>query len=265
SRAVDKGLVSSDKAARCRAAIQSSTAWQGFGEVDLVIEAAVEDLDVKKKIFRELQAKTRNQIILATNTSSLRVSDLRSEVHHPERLAGLHFFNPVHKMPLVEIISTDSTSQRTQQLLRDWTVRIGKTPVLVHDGPGFVVNRILMPYLDEATRLVAEGISIDQVDQTMRRFGMPMGPLELLDQVGLDIAAHVADAMRPLVKDRLPPSDAFRRLVERGWLGQKSGMGFYRYRGKAKKPNPEATDVVTAASPHSPGDLAQSLPLAVRI
>jgi 3-hydroxyacyl-CoA dehydrogenase/enoyl-CoA hydratase/3-hydroxybutyryl-CoA epimerase len=264
SKAVEKNLVSSQKAVECRAFIRGSTAWEGFEGVDLVIEAALEDLAIKKRIFRELAAKTGRATILATNTSSLLVSDLRGAANNPERLAGLHFFNPVHKMPLVEVVSTDSTSEHTLQLLRDWTIRIGKTPVLVHDGPGFVVNRILMPYLDEATRLVAEGIPINQVDNTMRRFGMPMGPLELLDQVGLDVAAHVAEAMRPLVKDRFPGNDVFRRLVERGWLGQKSGVGFYRYRGKAKNTNPEAADVVVAAAPREPGGVAESLPMAVR-
>jgi 3-hydroxyacyl-CoA dehydrogenase/enoyl-CoA hydratase/3-hydroxybutyryl-CoA epimerase len=265
SQAVEKQLVSLHKAEQCRSSIRGSTAWQGFGDVDLVIEAAVEDLSIKKRIFRDLQSKTSRTTILATNTSSLLVSALRGEVNNPERLAGVHFFNPVHKMPLVEVVSTDSTNERTLQLLRDWTIRIGKTPVLVHDGAGFVVNRILMPYLDEATRLVAEGIPINQVDETMRRFGMPMGPLELLDQVGLDVAAHVADAMRPVVKDRFPGNDVFRRLVERGWLGQKSGVGFYRYRGKAKKANPDAADAVVAAAPREPGGVAESLPMAVRI
>jgi 3-hydroxyacyl-CoA dehydrogenase/enoyl-CoA hydratase/3-hydroxybutyryl-CoA epimerase len=265
SKAVKKQLVSAQKAEQCRTSIRGSTVWQGFDDVDLVIEAAVEDLPVKKRIFRDLQAKTASTTILATNTSSLLVSDLRSEVSNSKRLAGLHFFNPVHKMPLVEVVSTHTTDDRTMQLLRDWTIRIGKIPVLVHDGPGFVVNRILMPYLDEATRLVAEGIPINQIDHTMRRFGMPMGPLELLDQVGLDVAAHVADAMRPVVKDRFPGNDTFRRLVERGWLGQKSGMGFYRYRGKAKKVNPNAADAVVAAAPHEPGGVSESLPMAVRI
>jgi 3-hydroxyacyl-CoA dehydrogenase/enoyl-CoA hydratase/3-hydroxybutyryl-CoA epimerase len=121
--------------------------------------------------------------------------------------------------------------------LTRWAAALGKTPVLVQDSPGFVVNRILMPYLNEAVLLLAEGMKMEPIDQVMRRFGMPMGPLELLDQVGLDVAAHIARSIQPALGDRYPPNALFEQITQRGWLGQKSGVGFYRYHGKRKRVN----------------------------
>jgi 3-hydroxyacyl-CoA dehydrogenase/enoyl-CoA hydratase/3-hydroxybutyryl-CoA epimerase len=265
AKAAEKGLVSAQAAQKLSASIRGSTTWEGFGDVDLVVEAAVEELGIKKRIFKELAQRTRPATILATNTSSLLVSALKGEVGHPARLAGLHFFNPVHKMPLVEVVSADTTDAQTVGLLKQWTVELGKIPVPVRDGPGFVVNRILMPYLDEATRLVAEGNPVEQIDHIMRRFGMPMGPLEVLDQVGLDVAAHVAGAMSPVVQSRFPPNEAFRQFVERGWLGQKSGVGFYRYRGKKKKVNHDVHGLFKAAGSSDEGDISASLPASVRM
>jgi 3-hydroxyacyl-CoA dehydrogenase/enoyl-CoA hydratase/3-hydroxybutyryl-CoA epimerase len=139
---------------------------------------------------------------------------------------------------------------------------MGKTPVIVKDSPGFVVNRILMPYLDEAVRLVGEGIPTERVDHTMKRFGMPMGPLELLDQIGLDVAAHVAASMGPTMKARFPPNAIFGEMLERGWLGLKSSVGFYRYRGKAKKPHAAVVALLRGAA----GDgLTAALPAAAQM
>jgi 3-hydroxyacyl-CoA dehydrogenase / enoyl-CoA hydratase / 3-hydroxybutyryl-CoA epimerase len=168
------------------------------------------------------------------------VHDLQEGMSHPERMAGLHFFNPVHKMPLVEVVRTPVTQENVVALLTRWSAAVGKTPVIVGDSPGFVVNRILMPYLNEAGMLVAEGMPIEKIDQVMRRFGMPMGPLELLDQVGLDIAAHVAKSIGPAFGERLKPHPALERMCQAGWLGQKSGLGFYRYPGKKKTVHAEA-------------------------
>src|SRR5262249_13941717 len=150
-------------------------------------------------------------------------------------VAGLHFFNPVHKMPLVELIHAPQTDERTRALLTQWAVGLGKTPVAVKDSPGFVVNRILMPYVYEAVLLAADGLAVPQVDQVMRRFGMPMGPLQLLDQVGIDVAAHVARAVQPVFGDRFPANPVLERMKDRGWLGQKTGVGFYRYRRNRKR------------------------------
>jgi 3-hydroxyacyl-CoA dehydrogenase/enoyl-CoA hydratase/3-hydroxybutyryl-CoA epimerase len=165
------------------------------------------------------------------------VEGIQEGMRYPQRIAGIHFFNPVHKMLLVEVVRAPATDQTTLERARQWVADLGKTPVIIKDSPGFVVNRILMPYLDEAARLITEGMAIERVDQTMRRFGMPMGPLELLDQIGLDVAAHVAKSMPPEVANRFPANPVFQKMFERGWLGQKKGSGFYVYKGKKKEPH----------------------------
>ncbi|HEV3260008.1 MAG TPA: 3-hydroxyacyl-CoA dehydrogenase NAD-binding domain-containing protein [Gemmataceae bacterium] len=256
-KAVERGVLSGEVAGEKLAGVGRTTSWEGFADVDLVIEAVVEELDKKRAIFGELSRRTRPDAILATNTSSLSVRDLQEGVQHPERVAGLHFFNPVHKMPLVEVVRAPGTAESVIAALTQWATAVGKTPVVVGDSPGYVVNRILVPYLNEAGILVAEGMPVEQVDRAMRRFGMPMGPLELLDQVGLDVAAHIARTMRPLFGDRLTPHPALEQMCQWGWLGQKSGSGFYHYHGKKKVVNKEALarlrgDVKTEA-PASPG------------
>jgi 3-hydroxyacyl-CoA dehydrogenase/enoyl-CoA hydratase/3-hydroxybutyryl-CoA epimerase len=236
-KALERRLITEEELRRKLSAVHGTVDWQGFSDVDLVVEAAIEDLAAKQAIFRELEKHTRAGTILATNTSSLPVARLADGLKHPERVASLHFFNPVHKMPLVEVARTPATDERTVATLAQWAVGLGKTPVVVKDSPGFVVNRILVPYLNEAVLLVAEGLPIEQVDRVMVRFGMPMGPLELLDQVGLDVAAHIARALQPAFAGRFPDNPAYEQMTNRGWLGQKNGVGFYRYAGKKKRAN----------------------------
>jgi 3-hydroxyacyl-CoA dehydrogenase/enoyl-CoA hydratase/3-hydroxybutyryl-CoA epimerase len=249
NQAAQRGVLSADEARRKLAALGKTTTWEGFGEVDLVVEAVVEDLGVKQSVFRELERRTRPDAILASNTSSLTIEPLQQGLAHPERVAAVHFFNPVHKMPLVEVAQTPATDRHVTARLTRWAAALGKTPVVVADSPGFLVNRILMPYLNEAVQLVTEGMPVSAVDAVMRRFGMPMGPLELLDQVGLDVAAHIAGAMRPLVGDRFPENAALEQMCRRGWHGQKSGAGFYRYEGRKKKVHEEALAVLRPSSP----------------
>ncbi len=205
-KAVANRVLSSEAAQQHLAGIRQTTKWEGVEEADLVVEAVLEEMELKRKVFRELERRTRPSTILATNTSSLSVSRLQDELEHRERVAGLHFFNPVHKMPLVEVVRAPGTSGPTAAALAQWAVALGKTPVIVKDSPGFVVNRILMPYLLEAVVLAAQGVPIELADKTMRRFGMRMGPFELLDQVGLDIAAHAGQALRPVFGSRLQAS-----------------------------------------------------------
>jgi 3-hydroxyacyl-CoA dehydrogenase/enoyl-CoA hydratase/3-hydroxybutyryl-CoA epimerase len=264
-KAVERGILTRDEASRKLSAVRGRTNWQGFDEVDLVIEAAVEELDAKRGVFRELDSRTRPNAVLATNTSSLSVAALQEGLAHPERVAGLHFFNPVHKMPLVEIARTPRTNEHTVAVLSRFAITLGKTPVIVKDSPGFVVNRILMPYLNEAVLLVGEGLTIPRVDAVMTRFGMPLGPLELLDQVGLDVAAHVARAIQPALGDRFPPNPAFELMRQRSWLGQKSGVGFYRHRGKKLRANELAQNALRAAHEDSSSAWTESLPLSVRL
>jgi 3-hydroxyacyl-CoA dehydrogenase/enoyl-CoA hydratase/3-hydroxybutyryl-CoA epimerase len=265
-KAVQRKLVSRAEADRTFVALRRTTGWDGFADADLVVEAVIEDLALKRALFRDLEGHTRPDTLLATNTSSLQVAQLQEGLQHPERVAGLHFFNPVHRMPLVEVVRAPTTEEAANRALVRWAVELGKTPVTVKDGPGFVVNRILMPYLDEAVRLVAEGLPIKRIDQVMRRFGMPMGPLELLDQVGLDVAAHIARAFGESARRGSPDpaATAFGQMVERGWLGQKNRRGFYRYRGKSKRPNGAAVRLLRAGAPAA-DDLLEGMPLSVRL
>jgi 3-hydroxyacyl-CoA dehydrogenase/enoyl-CoA hydratase/3-hydroxybutyryl-CoA epimerase len=235
AKASERGVLDPEEAARRRSAVKGTTTWEGFDAVDLVVEAAVEDLEIKRGLFRELEGRTRPDAVLATNTSSLLVQSLQEGLKDPARVAGLHFFNPVHKMPLVEVARTPANEDRAVALLARWAAALGKTPVVVQDSPGFVVNRVLMPYLNEAVLLVGEGMKVAGLDRLMRRFGMPMGPLELLDQVGLDVAAHVVESMGPSLAGRFGANPAFARMRERGWLGVKSRRGFYEYGGKKPK------------------------------
>jgi 3-hydroxyacyl-CoA dehydrogenase/enoyl-CoA hydratase/3-hydroxybutyryl-CoA epimerase len=244
NKAVERGVLTAEESQRRLNSIHGTTAWKGFSDVDLVVEAVIEDLQAKRAVFREMEKEAPPSAILATNTSSLSVRQLQEVLKHPGRVAGLHFFNPVHKMPLVEVVQAPATTDETVAALVRWAIQLGKTPIVVRDSPGFVVNRVLMPYLNEAVLLAREGMSIARIDQAMRRFGMPMGPLELIDQVGLDVAAHIARSMEPLFGDRFPPPDAFQRMQDRGWLGQKSGIGFYRYQGKKKRVNEGAVAIL---------------------
>lgn len=211
----------------------------GVSRADFAMEAVIEDLDVKRKVFAELEVRMRPDAVLATNTSSLSVTELATGLEHPERFCGFHFFNPVHRMPLVEVVRGERTSDATLVTAVAFARRLGKTPVVVHDAPGFVVNRILMPYLREAITLLEEGYPVAEVDGAMRRFGMPMGPFEVLDEVGLDVAHKVAGVLGRAFPERMQDAPALETLIAAGRLGKKSGRGFYRHRGRRREPEPE--------------------------
>lgn len=209
--------------------------------VELVIEAAVETLDIKKKIFHDLDQRTPPDAILATNTSALPISEIAAATSRPDKVIGIHFFNPVHRMQLVEIVVGEQTSPETVQRTLSFVQGIGKLPVISKDRPGFIVNRILLPYLIEAGRLFDNGANIETVDRAMLDFGMPMGPLRLIDEVGADVALHVAATLHASFGERLSVPPILQKLVDAGMLGRKSGKGFYRYGGKGGEvPNPEA-------------------------
>jgi 3-hydroxyacyl-CoA dehydrogenase/enoyl-CoA hydratase/3-hydroxybutyryl-CoA epimerase len=244
-KAVERGLLTREESQKRLSAIRGTTEWMGYDDVELVVEAALEEIEAKRTIFRELDRRTPPAAVLATNTSSLSVVKIEEGLTHPERVAGLHFFNPVHKMPLVEVIHTPRTDPRTTAVLLQWAIALGKTPVLVRDSPGFVVNRVLMPYLGEAVMLVTQRVPVPRIDRTMRRFGMPMGPLELLDQIGLDVAADVAES----ITGKHSPHAArlallFEEMRLKRWLGQKSGAGFYRYGKRRKRLNVPAIQLL---------------------
>jgi 3-hydroxyacyl-CoA dehydrogenase/enoyl-CoA hydratase/3-hydroxybutyryl-CoA epimerase len=228
-------------------AISPSLDYAGFGTVDLVIEAVVERMDVKKSVLRETEEEVGGDAVLTTNTSSLSVTEMQSALERPESFAGMHFFNPVHRMPLVEVIRGEHTSDGAVATVFDLTLRLGKTPVLVRDGPGFLVNRVLTPYLNEAGFLLMEGASIAEIDDALLEFGMPMGPLRLLDEVGLDIARHAGQTMHDAFGERLAPSPALLALEDTDRLGRKNEKGFYTYEGgKDQHPDPSIYEDLAA-------------------
>lgn len=212
--------------------VTGSTSNEGFRDAQIVIEAAVEQMKLKQVILRECEQVLGANDIFATNTSSLSITELQSVATRPENVVGMHFFNPVHKMPLVEVVRGKFTSDAAVATVYELALQLGKTPVIVGDGPGFLVNRILGIYLNEAGRLLAEGADIKAVDSALLQFGMPMGPFRLLDEVGLDVGTHVAEVMHQGLGERFAPppnGDMIGKMVASGRLGKKSGQGFYRY------------------------------------
>jgi 3-hydroxyacyl-CoA dehydrogenase/enoyl-CoA hydratase/3-hydroxybutyryl-CoA epimerase len=213
----------------------------GLARADLVIEAIVEKLGPKRELFRLVEQKARPQTLLATNTSSIPLEEIGTALKDPSRLVGLHFFNPVAQMQLVEIVCGAQSSEASLARARAFTGAIERLPLDVKSSPGFLVNRILMPYLIEAVRLVEEGVGITTIDQAATEFGMPMGPIELADSVGLDICLSVAEELSEPLHMEVP--DKLRELVGQDQLGRKSGQGFYRYnaRGRRESPAPDKT------------------------
>ncbi len=235
---VRRRWLSPAEAARKMALLRPALDYSGFGAADLVIEAVVEKLDVKRKVFADLERVTREDAVLATNTSSISIDLISAEMARPERCVGMHFFNPVSKMPLVEVIAGARTSPETAQTVVAFARRLGKTAVVVKDGPGFLVNRLLGFTMAEALWLLDEGLSMEDLDRIIRGWGMPMGPLTLIDEVGIDTAVHVGKILVEAFGDRLAFPGWFDRLVEAGRLGAKSGSGFYKYSGgKRREPD----------------------------
>ncbi len=226
---VRRRWISKPDAARKMALIRPTLEYTGLGSVDLVIEAVVERLDVKQQVFAEVERRVGDDAILATNTSSISIDLIGEKLARPELLVGMHFFNPVHKMPLVEVIRGSRTSADAVATVVAVTRALGKTPVVVGDGPGFLVNRLLAFTLAEAMWLIEEGHAIEDLDRAMTHWGMPMGPATLTDEVGVDVAVKVGHIMADAYPDRLSFPDWFDRLVEDGRLGSKVGRGFYLY------------------------------------
>jgi len=251
-----------------------STTLDGLRHADLVIEAVAERLDVKRSVFATVAQRTGPETILATNTSSLSVDAIAAELPHPERVVGMHFFNPVPLMPLVEIVRGAKTSDTVVAAIARLCVKLGKTPVVTKDVAGFLVNRLLGPYLDEAVRILEQGVKPQLLDQVAVQFGMPMGPLELLDEVGLDIAGHAAESLEAAYGPRMRTSDVVGRMLEAGLTGKKGGEGFWLYEpdprtGRPKKTtiNPRLESFVTAregpAMATSPANIVDQLILSM--
>lgn len=214
---------------RLRALLSGSDDYAGFARADLVIEAVFEELALKRRILAEVEQRVRPDAIFASNTSTLPIRDIAAEAAHPERVLGMHFFSPVEKMPLLEVIPTELTSPEAIVTAVRFGRRMGKTVIVVEDHPGFWVNRILSPYLGQAGLLVEEGVPIELVDRTMTEWGFPVGPVALLDEVGLDVAQKAAKVMQEAFGERMRPGVGLERLLQGGRLGRKNGRGFYRY------------------------------------
>ncbi len=215
--------------------VSGTTDWSGFKRVDLVIEAVFEDLKVKQEVFKTLEEKTKADCILASNTSTIQIAEIASAVANPERVIGMHFFSPVEKMPLLEVIVTQQTSAQVTATSVAYGRRLGKTVIVVKDRPGFWVNRILSPYMNEAGKLLEEGALIEDLDQSMVEFGFPVGPITLLEEVGLDVGVKASGVMHGAFGDRMKPVAGIQKLVDAGRLGRKNGKGFFLYEKGKKK------------------------------
>ncbi|MDZ7268776.1 MAG: 3-hydroxyacyl-CoA dehydrogenase NAD-binding domain-containing protein [candidate division KSB1 bacterium] len=241
------------------ALITGTIDYSGFSRVDLVLEAIVENLDLKKKVFAEIDGIAPPHAVLASNTSALPVTEMARATRRPDKVAGLHFFNPVHLMPLVEVVRAEQTSDETVASLVAFAKQLGKTPVVVKDAPGFLVNRLLSVYMSEAARMLMAGGSIAEIDRALLAFGMPMGPFELIDEVGLDVAAKVSKVMRAAFGERMAADGALDRLVAAGRLGRKNGRGFYLHEGKHKQVDPAVYGLLDLA-PGREGRLGREEP-----
>jgi len=223
----------------------------GFSRVDLVLEAVVENLEVKQKVLAAMEDRIPDRAVFASNTSTLPISDIAARAVRPERVVGLHFFNPVHRMPLVEVIAGQRSSPESVATVHAFARELGKVPVVVRDAPGFLVNRILMLYFNEALRLLAEGVTIEDADAAMLGFGMPMGPFALMDEIGLDTCQHAAAVLEGAFGKRIgAATPILQPLVGAGRLGKKNGKGFYHYRqGQKTRADASAAKLASKGQP----------------
>lgn len=282
---VEKGKMTQAEVDAKMAKLKGTCDFADLSDCDLVVEAVVEIMKVKQDVLAELERNIAKPFIFATNTSSLSVTTMGVNARHPENVVGLHFFNPVHKMPLVEVVKTDKTSEEAAALARAFAMKLGKTVVTTADAPGFVVNRILAPYLREAILLMQEGVPLEDIERAMKDFGMPMGPLELLDEVGLDISEKVIHVLHEALGDRMSPPAIMEAINALKVVGRKGGKGIYVYdapggrrksytekvgKGWRKKKikkyvfNPDVVAAITAPrNPKTAGEIRDRLVLAM--
>ncbi len=245
------------------AAITGTLDYSGFKDSDIVVEAVFEDLSLKQKMVADVEANCNEKTIFASNTSSLPIGQIAANAERPENVIGLHYFSPVDKMPLAEIIAHEKTSDQTISTTVAFAKKQGKTPIVVQDKAGFFVNRILAPYMNEAALILLEGEPIEKVDKALVKFGFPVGPMQLLDEVGIDVGAKIGPILKAELGDRFTTPDAFGRLIDDGRLGKKANKGFYLY-GKAAKKGKKQVDEsiyqllgITPAGKMSEDDIAK--------
>jgi 3-hydroxybutyryl-CoA dehydrogenase len=232
TRAVERGKLDPGEREEVLGRISGTTDVPDLADVDLVIEAATEDPEIKRAIFRQLDEITRPEVVLASNTSSIPIADLGAATKRPDRVIGMHFFNPVPLMDLIEIVKSITTSDDTVEFARDYAAVLGKTAVLSGDRAGFIVNTLLIPYLNDAMRMLQDGFATREDLDAAIQLGLnhPMGPLRLADLIGLDTCLHITDVLYEEYRDpRFAPPPLLRRMVTAGQLGRKSGRGFYEY------------------------------------
>jgi 3-hydroxyacyl-CoA dehydrogenase/enoyl-CoA hydratase/3-hydroxybutyryl-CoA epimerase len=241
------------------ALLQPTLDLDGLRRTNLVIEAVVEKLEVKQKVFADLASQVEPDAVLASNTSSLSIAGIGSKTPRPERVVGMHFFNPVHKMPLVEVIAGEKTSPLAVSTISAFAKKLGKTVVVCKDGPGFVVNRILAPYMNEAALLLEEGNTIDALDQAMIDFGMPMGPMALLDEVGIDVANKAAHVLSEAFGDRMTEAKSLATLLGDKRLGKKNARGMYVWKDGKRQGADQSVYKLLGLKPTKDGAAAEAL------
>ena len=246
-RQIDKGKMNPNDVEAKMALVIPATSYKEFSDVDIVIEAVIENMEVKKQIFKELDESAQKTAIFATNTSSLSISEMASATKRPEKVIGMHFFNPAHVMKLVEVIPGLTTSGETVDDVISFSESLRKIPVRVKECPGFLVNRLLLPYLNEAAIALQEGsATAKEIDEAMVKFGMPMGPFTLMDMLGLDVSKEVANILYTGFGPRMKAAEIFDAVVKAERFGQKNGAGFYDYdeRAQSKKPMNEILEEI---------------------
>ncbi len=244
------------RALECTPLVNGTTSDEELAASDIVIEAIYENADAKRELYARLEPKLGKQAILCSNTSTIPITELAKDLKHPDRFCGLHFFNPVRKMPLVEVIRGEKTSDETIATAVAYAKSIKKSPIVVGDGPGFLVNRVLLPYMNEALLLLEAGASIKAVDRAATKFGMPMGPITLYDTVGLDIAVHAGKVMSAAFPDRVVPSKILPLMLDADRRGKKNGKGFFDYvtdkKGRQKPQPSDEVDKIVQSTVQNP-------------
>jgi len=231
-RGIEKGRLSEDERAAALERLTTTSRVEDLADCDLVIEAVVEELDVKRALFADLDRLVRPDAVLATNTSALSVTDIAEATERPERVVGMHFFNPAPVLPLVEVVRTEQSSDEAVETAYVFAERIGKQPIRCGDTPGFVVNRILIPLLNDCVRVLDEaGVTPEDLDTAMTAgLNWPIGPCALIDLIGIDVHVHASEALRSALGEaRMEPPVRLRQMLEEGRLGRKSGAGFFAY------------------------------------
>ncbi len=253
-----KGAIERRESARVIARVSGTTDYSGFARAELVIEAVFEELGLKRRVLGELEAATRDDAVIASNTSALPIAEIATGARRPERVVGMHFFSPVHRMPLVEVVRTERAEPWAVARVVAAANALGTTVIVVRDGPGFYTTRILGLMLGEATHLLEQGARIEDVDRAMTAFGWPVGPLALIDEVGLAVARHAGDTVAAAAGIDAP-RNAVALLAEAGLEGKRGGAGFYLYGGRRRVPNPRVYELLGAAPAATPPDVAERL------